>query len=82
LIYSLYKNEYRNLKLTESSIRKELSRMQKIRGNKPIGVIMSCFSFSLFFYEIGGQEGGTRPAQEGELASVGGERCWGKGVSA
>jgi hypothetical protein len=33
---------------------------------------MSCFSFSLFLCcKIGEQEGGTGPAQEGELVPVG-----------
>jgi hypothetical protein len=43
---------------------------------------MSCFSFYLFSfstYNIGEQEGGTSPAQEGGLAPVGGGRCWVKG---
>jgi hypothetical protein len=34
LIYSLYKNEYKNLKLAETTIRKELSRMKKRRRTK------------------------------------------------
>jgi hypothetical protein len=39
LIYSLYKNEYRNLKAAETTIRKGPTRMKKIRGDKPIEVI-------------------------------------------
>jgi hypothetical protein len=67
--------------------------MKKIRGDRPIGVIihiymeisqgnslcsylylkkakMSCFSFYLFSYIIGEQEGRTSPAQGGGLAPV------------
>jgi hypothetical protein len=38
-VYSLYKNEYRNLKLTETTIRKDWGRMKKIIGDKPIGFV-------------------------------------------
>jgi hypothetical protein len=43
LIYSLYKNEYRNLKPTETTIRKGEGRMKKIRGDKPVGVIIHIY---------------------------------------
>jgi hypothetical protein len=39
LIYSLNKNEYRNLKLAETIIRNGLSRMKKDRGDKQFGNI-------------------------------------------
>jgi hypothetical protein len=43
LIYSLYKNEFRNLKPTKTIIRRGLIKM-KIRGDKPIGVIMHIYT--------------------------------------
>jgi hypothetical protein len=40
LIYSLYKNEYRNLKPAETTIRKGI---KKYRRDKPIGVIIRMY---------------------------------------
>jgi hypothetical protein len=38
------------------------------------------FIFSLFFYKIREQEGGTSPAQRDGIVPVGRGRCWGKRV--
>jgi hypothetical protein len=40
----------------------------------------SFYDFSFFSYKIGEQESRTRPALQGGVAPVGGEKCWGKGV--